>query len=183
MAIYTNSRTMASIGIKNKRKLSKKIHSASSIDEIIKTVLNSLESTKPILDHALRRGIKDVIQRKRFDLLLLPQYFDCEEVPRLKVADEEEGNEEEEDHIDCAICLYRIQEVAMSRLSCNHSFCTECIQLWMEQNLTCPTCRCEIRQTTHDGQSVERRESLGVRMVREGGLERIERQSNQPGVE
>jgi len=39
----------------------------------------------------------------------------------------------------CAICLGDVQ--GPMRLSCGHTFCRECVQLWFRRSETCPQCR------------------------------------------
>lgn len=41
----------------------------------------------------------------------------------------------------CSICL---NEVFTIPLECGHVFHTKCINKWLEQNNTCPNCRCEV---------------------------------------
>ena len=62
-------------------------------------------------------------------------------------------NDEDEDLLSstrsmecCAICLDSIlirkgEKEMITLLSCNHVFCTKCIQEWEKYNQTCPTCR------------------------------------------
>ena len=33
--------------------------------------------------------------------------------------------------------------------SCNHTFCTGCLDRWLSSNHTCPMCRTQIREPTH----------------------------------
>ena len=41
---------------------------------------------------------------------------------------------------DCPICLESIREFERE-LSCNHTYCPECIDRWFEGNNTCPLCK------------------------------------------
>ena len=60
-------------------------------------------------------------------------------------------NDEDEDVLSssmecCAICLDSIlirkeEKEMITLLSCNHVFCTKCIQEWEKYSQTCPTCR------------------------------------------
>lgn len=45
--------------------------------------------------------------------------------------------------VECAVCLIEFQENDACRLlpKCNHSFHTECIDMWFLSNTTCPLCR------------------------------------------
>lgn len=125
-----------------------------------------------LLNDALRghSNVQNAIVRKRYDLLAQFEYMDCgevlpnrrlsvcslDDVPRAssKVSIEEGGgrNDKDEDIWSssmecCAICLGSIQnkgEEEMTTLpSCNHGFCTKCIQEWAEHTSipSCPTCR------------------------------------------
>ena len=65
--------------------------------------------------------------------------------------DEEEGKEEivpdlsirehEFEDDECVICLGEMHQSNITILRCNHRFCTECIDTWMANSSTCPTCR------------------------------------------
>ena len=171
VSIFSSSRRIASMDITRRRTLSRKIHSAFSIDAITKVAMHYLDTSSIITDNSLRQGIKDLRQRGRFDLLLLPDNFDCEELPRLYRRsdgdhDEEEGEEDDTENRDCVICLDNIDELQMTLLSCNHSFCTECIHIWMEHSPTCPTCRHQIghqqnARVTHSNTHIREREQTG----------------------
>jgi hypothetical protein len=44
----------------------------------------------------------------------------------------------------CSICLEEINNVSIT--NCNHSFCSNCLNGWLDQNKdTCPMCRTKIR--------------------------------------
>jgi len=53
----------------------------------------------------------------------------------------------------CAVCRdgYSIGD-RMRRLPCNHSFHEDCIMPWLQQNNTCPTCRCKMPEKAADGE-------------------------------
>ena len=44
----------------------------------------------------------------------------------------------------CEICIENISNVYTS---CDHLFCKNCIITWIEKNITCPYCRCEINES------------------------------------
>ena len=44
----------------------------------------------------------------------------------------------------CDICIENISNVYTS---CDHLFCKNCIITWIEKNITCPYCRCEINES------------------------------------
>jgi hypothetical protein len=51
--------------------------------------------------------------------------------------------------LTCPICLAEIQGGSLSRTSCGHIFCHNCIRIWIERgNNTCPTCRGNIQSFT-----------------------------------
>ncbi|XP_050290775.1 RING-H2 finger protein ATL40-like [Quercus robur] len=45
--------------------------------------------------------------------------------------------------IECSVCLGTIVEEAMVKLlpNCKHMFHVECIDMWLNSNITCPICR------------------------------------------
>ncbi|KJH40886.1 zinc finger, C3HC4 type [Dictyocaulus viviparus] len=43
----------------------------------------------------------------------------------------------------CSICMNVFRKPSM--LTCGHSFCAECIQHWLIENISCPTCRSNTR--------------------------------------
>lgn len=45
--------------------------------------------------------------------------------------------------LECAVCLCEFEEAEKGRLlpKCNHSFHTECIDMWLHSHSTCPLCR------------------------------------------
>ncbi|VDP58662.1 unnamed protein product [Heligmosomoides polygyrus] len=43
----------------------------------------------------------------------------------------------------CSICMNIFRKPSM--LSCGHSFCADCIQHWLSENVSCPTCRTDTR--------------------------------------
>ena len=43
--------------------------------------------------------------------------------------------------IECPICFTYFNNTKIIKLSCDHSFCKECILKWKKENNTCPYCR------------------------------------------
>ncbi|KAF9677979.1 hypothetical protein SADUNF_Sadunf08G0164300 [Salix dunnii] len=48
-----------------------------------------------------------------------------------------------QDSIECAVCLSEFEENERGRIlpNCNHSFHTDCIDMWFHSHSTCPLCR------------------------------------------
>ncbi len=44
-----------------------------------------------------------------------------------------------DDELKCTICTQPFQKPVC--LSCQHTFCRECIELWLNEHHSCPTCR------------------------------------------
>ena len=43
---------------------------------------------------------------------------------------------------DCSVCLEEFKNgTNVIKLKCGHVFCTECIEKWLSNSLTCPCCR------------------------------------------
>ena len=56
----------------------------------------------------------------------------------------------------CPICMDEIHGSSLSRTSCGHIFCHNCIRIWIERgNNTCPTCRANIQSFT-SGRTITR---------------------------
>ena len=121
------------------------------LDEIPSTAIDFLNTSTIFNDRVQLQAIEDMMRKGRFDLLLLPQYFDCDEKPRKLTGifrgdcdDEEEGDTGEMLEEECVICLGEIDRSAIQVLECSHRFCTECIRTWLANSSTCPTCRAPI---------------------------------------
>jgi hypothetical protein len=158
--ILSTSRKITDMEVTRRRALSSKIHSASSIDKVTQVALEFLNTSEIFPTNSdQRHEIKDLILKGRFDIMVLPKYFDCEEKPRRQRRGDQSGRNngynfyhvEEMDCFDasdieddeCVICLGEIDQSEMTILFCNHRFCTECIYAWTAStnNSTCPTCR------------------------------------------
>ena len=46
-----------------------------------------------------------------------------------------------EDTENCAICLYDMSNHVTTTLTCDHTFCRNCIDTWLGSSRTCPICR------------------------------------------
>ncbi|KAK6752187.1 hypothetical protein RB195_003543 [Necator americanus] len=68
----------------------------------------------------------------------------------------------------CSICMNIFSKPSM--LSCGHSFCSKCIQYWLSENFSCPTCRTDthtpIRNIALEQVVEEFKISQGCRMIR-----------------
>jgi hypothetical protein len=69
-----------------------------------------------------------------------------------------EDTEDNEDNEDiCTICQEVIQNNSITRKikKCNHFFHSTCLDKWLENHITCPTCRQDIRENTQDQNNQE----------------------------
>ncbi|CAK57046.1 unnamed protein product (macronuclear) [Paramecium tetraurelia] len=46
---------------------------------------------------------------------------------------------------DCSICYGQIVDKGIIQ-GCQHTYCFKCIEIWAQQNLTCPQCRVQFSQ-------------------------------------
>lgn len=69
-------------------------------------------------------------------------------------------NEETESEV-CAICQETIENNTIVRKikTCNHKFHSACLDRWLEDHLTCPTCRQDIRQNNNENNESNLNES------------------------
>ena len=135
ITIFTKSKKIAVINEERKRQLGIAILAQTSIDSLKTLAFTALE-TSEAFDNDTREIIANDIIDNRYDLLLLPNRFDCEEIPR-NTHEQINNNTNELD--ECPICL-GANEVD-TKLPCNHLFCRSCIESWSNQNNECPLCR------------------------------------------
>ncbi|PIA61295.1 hypothetical protein AQUCO_00300673v1 [Aquilegia coerulea] len=65
--------------------------------------------------------------------------------------------EEEEQVLECAVCLSEFEENEMGRLlpKCNHSFHIGCIDMWFHSHSTCPLCRSPVEPINDSNNKIE----------------------------
>jgi hypothetical protein len=51
-------------------------------------------------------------------------------------------------HSECTICLLNYKEETKKTTECCHTFHTECLDRWLQNNYTCPLCRTVLNQQT-----------------------------------
>ena len=128
--MLSTSKRIAQMDVDRRRKLGREIHSASSVGEIEAIALRYLDTSSIFVDTFVANN------------------------QEVEESDEEESDEDED---ECVICLGAIDHSGMTSLPCNHTFCTVCINSWLENSPTCPTCRHPIRhQSTHVSRRFQR---------------------------
>ena len=138
LAIFTKSKKIQLISNQKKQFLGTSIIHSLSIEGLKQLALTSLQ-TSEIFNNEARNLVANDIFDNRFDLLLLPDRFDCEEVSRINNQDIIEELPSTPELDECPICL-GTNEVDC-RLPCQHLFCKSCIQRWGNQSLEYPLCR------------------------------------------
>lgn len=133
--IFCKSKKIVQLEPLRRNLLGKAILHQTSIEGLKNLAFNSLQESQVFSNETKNLIANDIIDN-RYDLLLLPNRFDCEELPRTDYQ-----NQINSDLDDCPICLG--QNVINTKLPCNHAFCNSCIQNWSEQNNnpSCPICR------------------------------------------
>lgn len=48
----------------------------------------------------------------------------------------------------CSICLTVINRIEQKSTKCNHEFHSKCLNIWLENNTTCPICRSQLRKNS-----------------------------------
>jgi hypothetical protein len=173
-AIFTKSRKIKTLPLARRRQLGAAILSTTTKDELMELMLQSLEVAVS-LDQTARILIADDVLEERYYRLLLPDRFDCEEVPRQQaegilplptaaVPSTEISVIQYDD--ECPICLDVCCTDSIT-LNCSHMFCRECIVGWSQQqqqhyaltndqgcSVSCPLCR-SVHQPSHHNQEQE----------------------------
>jgi len=156
VAIFSRSRKVALLPAERRRALGAAIHATSSKDELKALALHSLE-TSQAFQGAEREMVANDIMDDRYDLLLRPDRFDCEERRRPPVAVVPRSNsnvgrlssaqlEEERAQAqvvevadECPVCLG--DNNVDRALPCGHGLCRSCATAWLNRCATCPLCR------------------------------------------
>ena len=158
IGMVSSSRLLASQSYQLRRVLNRNINAASSQEAITKAVLDFLNMTSNVDDLERQTGVQNAFARQRYDLLLRSEYMDCDdecdgdkttlESPDEAYCSAEEhhvGTEDQDFEIgteSCTICFNStMKEEGGIILTCQHAFCTGCIQEWAKHSPTCPTCR------------------------------------------
>ncbi|GLJ38380.1 hypothetical protein SUGI_0781520 [Cryptomeria japonica] len=71
--------------------------------------------------------------------------------------------------LECAVCLSEFQENEKCRIlsNCNHSFHTECIDMWFHSHSTCPLCRTPVQ--AYSSSKVNKEEEASISPNNIGG--------------
>ena len=162
VAVFTRSRKMAALSAERRWQLGSAIHSQRSADDIKMLALSALE-TSQAFDGEARDMVANDIFDNRFDRLLLPNRFDCDEIPRRAagrgaaetraagvgtgddgVREGDEGasassssaasqEEEEEEEEELECPICLGTNPVGVRLPCKHMFCRTCVEGWAQR--------------------------------------------------
>lgn len=55
---------------------------------------------------------------------------------------------QEDESADCAICLFGFGSAVTTTTDCNHTLHKTCLDIWLENNVTCPICRAPLANRT-----------------------------------
>jgi len=139
VSMFSRSRKIAEASAERRRKIGHLINRASSKDQLVHLAIESLETSRVFTAEARERIANDLFD-ERYDLLLLPNRFDCEEVPRLIQAPEELDAILADE--ECPLCLgtCRVEK----QTPCRHRFCRKCLEDWARtadnETFDCPVC-------------------------------------------
>ncbi|KAL1557709.1 E3 ubiquitin-protein ligase RHA2B-like [Salvia divinorum] len=102
-------------------------------------------------DTRTRTNFEDDDLEFRHELVLLPDYLTTKSVDKDRLPVVEHATfrswDEDEDDIDCAVCLSRIEAWHNVRElgNCGHAFHVECLDSWIDRGgETCPVCRARL---------------------------------------
>jgi hypothetical protein len=146
IGVFSRSRRLAVMDYTRRHRLGSAIYQATTRDGLVAIAMGALENAQT-LDSAGRERVANDILDGRFDRLLLPDRFDCDERPRHHQRDGADGvpmgmpPESEPD--ECPVCLGT--SLVERRLPCAHTFCDACITQWAggRAAFPCPLCRAE----------------------------------------
>jgi hypothetical protein len=143
--MFTRSRKIQALPAARRYQLGSAIHSLTTIEELKEFAIHSLEQSQVLTDQDRQQIANDLLDN-RYDLLLLPDRFDCDDKPRQRPEAQPgrpQGAEEDDD--ECPVCLGT--NVVDRKLRCGHGICHSCLDQWAAQSrrsqtqFSCPMCR------------------------------------------
>lgn len=139
--VFSRSQKIAALPEARRYQLGSTIHRMNSVDELKEVAMQSLQSSTTLTDGDRNRIANDILD-DRYDLLLLPDRFNCDEQPR-QYHQGQNGPVVDDEEDACPICL--CTNHVDRRLPCGHRLCQGCMDQWALQNgggeFPCPMCR------------------------------------------
>jgi hypothetical protein len=155
IGLFSASKIICQLSLERKRELGMAIHNCQTPYQIRELTLTSLENSE-VVPNAVRERIANDILDGRYERLLLPDRFDCEETPRLSQPSSFTVARD-----DCSICLMSQPATCQLPWPGRHRLCKHCVEGWASKSggatFTCPFCRglcrlSEVMVNTTDGQ-------------------------------
>ncbi len=123
VTIFMCSRRMKRVDARRRLQICHELQRVTTKEMILELCLRALHTATTLHNSGKMQVANDMVDN-RYDLLLLPDRLDCDEIPRQD---------------ECPICLDRCSD---KQLLCGHAFCTMCIERWFENcsHGRCPLC-------------------------------------------
>lgn len=148
VAMFSRSRKIRALPEARRFQLGAAIHNMTTVEDLKEFAMHSLEQST-VLTVQDRQQIANDLFDDRYDLLLLPDRFDCDDKPRQHPearTERQQGaqaEEAEDEENECPTCLGT--NVVDRRLQCGHGMCHSCLDQWAARSrssqFTCPMCR------------------------------------------
>lgn len=156
LEIFSSSKVISQLPLERKRQIGALIHRATTIEQLKELTVKCLVESVVVCDESKNLIANDVFDH-RYDKLLLPNRFDCDEQPRTNFQErprtqdqDQEDQEAREDQEDgCPICL--MDQPATVTLPCaiQHKFCSPCIRAWAQREIGTSTFKCPLCRAVH----------------------------------
>jgi hypothetical protein len=142
--MFSRSRKIRALPEARRYQLGSAIHNLTTIEELKEFAFHSLEHSTTLTAQDRQQIANDLLDN-RYDLLLLPDRFDCDEKPRQRPEAQpgrQQGSEADDDD-ECPICLGT--NIIDRKMRCGHGMCHSCLDQWAarsgQSQFTCPICR------------------------------------------
>lgn len=141
--MFSRSRKIKALPEARRYQLGSAMHNMRTIEELKEFAIHSLEQSQTLTTQDRQQIANDLLDN-RYDLLLLPDRFDCDEKSR-QCPGAQPGRQQgaEADDDECPICLGT--NVVDRKMQCGHGVCHSCLDQWASRSrqsqFTCPMCR------------------------------------------
>lgn len=132
--VFSRSRKLQGLTPEQRQELGMAIAHCQTREQLMDLMLTTFAATpQGVLDEATRTRIVEDTMAQMYHRLLLPDWFDCDERPRLGAEDVS---------MECPVCL-ESASATVGLSNCTHRFCRPCITRWAKGSLSvgCPMCR------------------------------------------